>query len=179
MADCERELIFVSPYLTYTTYRSYTFFMEKTLVLLKPDALQRGLIGEIIHRFERKGLKLVALKMMTASEAILEEHYAHHKDKPFFVALKQFMSSTPLVCMVLEGIDGINVVRKMAGATNGRNAEFGTIRGDFSVSTSTNIIHASEDVAAAKEEIVRFFNEDEIHDWERVITPYLFAEDEV
>src|SRR5579872_4295063 len=101
--------------------------MQRTVVLLKPDAIQRGLVGEIISRFEHKGLKLVALKMITASDAILEEHYAHHKDKPFFAGLKKFMKSAPIVCMLLEGIDAVEVVRKMIGVTNSRNADFGTI----------------------------------------------------
>src|SRR4030066_1929960 len=99
--------------------------MQRTVVLLKPDTLQRGLVGEIIHRFERKGLKLVALKMMAASDALLEEHYAHHKDKPFFAGLKKFMSSAPIVCMLWEGIDAVLVARKMAGSTNKGDGEMG------------------------------------------------------
>ncbi len=153
--------------------------MQKTVVLLKPDALQRGLVGEIINRFERKGLKLIALKMMSASEAILEEHYAHHKDKPFFAGLKKFMMSAPLVCMVWEGIDAVTVVRKMAGATNGRNADLGSIRADYSMSTSNNIVHVSDSEEAAKEEIVRFFGDEEIFDWNRQIAPYIYSEDEL
>ena len=105
--------------------------MQRTVVLLKPDALQRGLVGEIIHRFERKGLKLIGLKMMTISNAILEEHYAHHRDKPFFEGLKKFMLASPIVCMLWEGVDAVSVARKMAGATSGREAELGSIRGDF------------------------------------------------
>src|SRR3989344_1131432 len=153
--------------------------MQRTVVILKPDALQRGLVGEIIHRFERKGLKIVALKMMKASEAVIEEHYAHHKDKPFFASLKKFMMSAPLVGMILEGKDAVNVVRKMAGVTNAREADFGTIRGDFSISQSNNIVHVSDSEEAAKEEIHRFFEEAEIHDWDRTISPYLYGEDEV
>lgn len=153
--------------------------MQRTLVLLKPDTLQRGLVGEIVHRFERKGLKVVALKMIAASDAILEEHYAHHKDKPFFASLKKFMMSAPLVGMILEGKDAVKVVSKMAGATNGREADYGTIRGDFSISQSNNIVHASDSEEAAKEEIHRFFGEDEIHDWDRAISPYLYGEDEL
>ncbi|HSX19302.1 MAG TPA: nucleoside-diphosphate kinase [Candidatus Saccharimonadales bacterium] len=152
--------------------------MQRTVVLLKPDAIQRGLIGEIILRFEQKGIKIVGLKMITASDAILEEHYAHHKDKPFFEALKKFMKSAPIVCMLLEGIDVVEVVRKMAGVTNSRNADMGTIRGDLSISTSTNIIHASDGVEAAKEEEARFFDAGEIMDWERAISPFLYADDE-
>lgn len=152
--------------------------MERTVILLKPDAIQRGLIGEIIGRLERKGLKMVALKMMTASDSLLEEHYAHHKDKSFFEGLKKFMKSAPLVCMVWEGVDAVEVVRKMAGATNGRNADFGTIRGDHSMSTSANIIHASDTIEAAKKEEARFFDPSEIFDWERAISDYLYSEDE-
>lgn len=152
--------------------------MQRTVVLLKPDTLQRGLVGEIIHRFERKGLKLVGLKMMAASDALLEEHYAHHKDKPFFAGLKKFMSSTPLVCMLWEGIDAVSVARKMAGATNSREAELGSIRGDFSMSTSANIIHVSDTAAAAREEEARFFEKSEVHQWKSAVDPYIYAEDE-
>lgn len=152
--------------------------MKRTVVILKPDTLQRGLVGEIIHRFERKGLKLVAIKMMTASEALLEEHYAHHKDKLFFGELKKFMMSSPLVCMLWEGIDAVALVRKMAGATNSREADLGTIRGDFSMSTSTNIIHVSDSLEAAREEESRFFESDEVIDWERALSPFLGTEDE-
>lgn len=153
--------------------------MQRTVVLLKPDALQRGLVGEIVKLFENKGLKIVALKMMSASEALLEEHYAHHKDKPFFKFLKQFMMSAPIVCILLEGLDAVSVVRKMAGATNSRDAELGSIRANYSMSTSTNLIHCSESEAAAKEEEVRFFNQDDIFDWDRKISPFLYSEDEI
>lgn len=152
--------------------------MQRTVVLLKPDTLQRGLAGEIIHRFERKGLKLVGLKMMAASDALLEEHYAHHKDKPFFEGLKKFMSSAPIVCMLWEGIDAVAVARKMAGATNSRDAELGSVRGDFSMSTSANVIHVSDSAASANEEEARFFEKDEIFDWKSAIDPFLYAEDE-
>ena len=152
--------------------------MQRTVVLLKPDALQRGLVGRIIQRFEQRGLKIVALKMMTASDAMLEEHYAHHKDKPFFAGLKKFMSSSPIVCMLLEGVDAVSVVRKMAGETNSRKADIGSIRGDFSMSTSANIIHVSDSEASAGEEEARFFNKDEIFDWQAAVGDYLYAEDE-
>lgn len=152
--------------------------MQRTVVLLKPDALQRGLVGEIIHRFERKGLKLVALKMMAVSDALLEEHYAHHKDKPFFAGLKKFMSSAPIVCVLLEGIEAVSVARKMAGVTSGREAELGSIRGDFSMSTSANIIHVSDTETAAREEEARFFEKDEIFDWQSAVAPFLYGEDE-
>lgn len=153
--------------------------MQRTVVLLKPDALQRGLAGDIISLFEQKGLKIVALKMMDATEAILEEHYAHHKDKPFFKSLKDFMMSAPLVCMLLEGVDAVGVVRKMVGATNGRNADLGSIRAKYSMSTSSNVIHCSESEEAAKEEEVRFFNEGDIHDWDRKLASFTYSEDEM
>src|SRR3972149_9475640 len=152
--------------------------MQRTVVLLKPDTLQRGLVGEIIHRFERKGLKLVALKMTAISDVLLDEHYAHHKDKAFFAGLKKFMASAPIVCMLLEGVDAVAVVRKMAGATNSREAELGSIRGDFSMSTSANIIHVSDSEKSAKEEETRFFKGDEVFDWQNVVEPYLYGEDE-
>lgn len=152
--------------------------MQRTVVLLKPDAMQRGLVGEIVSRFEHKGLKLVALKMISASDALLEEHYVHHKDKPFFEGLKNFMKSAPLVCMLWEGIDAVAVVRKMAGSTNARNADLGTIRWDLSMSTSANIVHVSDGEDAAKEEEKRFFQENEIFDWERAISKFLYADDE-
>lgn len=153
--------------------------MQRTVVLLKPDALQRGLVGEIIHRFERKGLKLIGLKMMTISNAILEEHYAHHKDKPFFEGLKKFMLASPIVCMLWEGVDAVMVARKMAGATSGREAELGSIRGDFSMSKSANIIHVSDTAITAREEESRFFKKDEIFDYETAVAPFLYGEDEV
>lgn len=152
--------------------------MQRTVTILKPDAIQRGLVGEIIHRFERKGLKLVALKMISASDTLLEEHYAHHKDKPFFADLKNFMKGAPLVCMIWEGVDAISVVRKMAGVTNSRDADLGTLRWDFSMSTSANIIHVSDSKEAAKEEETRFFDPADIFDWDRAISSYLYSEDE-
>lgn len=152
--------------------------MQRTVAILKPDSLQRGLVGEIINRFERKGLKLVGIKMVSISDAILEEHYAHHKDKPFFAGLKNFMKSAPLVCMLWEGVDAVSVVRKMAGSTNSREAELGSIRGDFSMSRSANIIHVSDGEEAAKEEEVRFFGEEEIFAWDVAVSSFLYAEDE-
>lgn len=152
--------------------------MQRTVILLKPDTLQRGLVGEIIHRFERKGLKLVGLKMTSISNAILEEHYAHHKDKPFFEGLKKFMSSAPVICMLWEGIDVITVVRKMVGTTNARDAELGSIRGDFAMSTSNNIIHVSDSIKSAEEEETRFFEGSEVFDWKNISEPYLYADDE-
>ena len=152
--------------------------MQRTVVILKPDSIQRGLVGEIIHRFERKGLKLIAIKMITASDAILDEHYSHHKDKPFFEGLKRFMKSAPIVCMLWEGVEAVTVVRKMAGVTSGREAELGSIRGDFSISMSRNTIHVSDSEEAAKEEENRFFDKSEVLDWTKTELDYLYEKDE-
>lgn len=153
--------------------------MEKTVVLLKPDAVQRALIGELIARFERKGLKIVALKMVWLTDAILDEHYAHHKEKPFFGELKKFMISAPVVALILEGKGAISLVRRMVGATNGRDADLGSVRADYSMSTSANIIHVSDSEETAVEEIERFFDKTEIYDWDRVLAPFFYAEDEI
>ncbi len=153
--------------------------MEKTVVLIKPDAVQRGLIGQITTRFEKKGLKIIALKMVLLSDGILDEHYAHHKDKPFFEDLKKFMTSAPIVAMILEGKGAISLVRRMVGATNGRDADLGSIRADYSISTSANIIHVSDSQAAATEEVSRFFKKEEIYDWDRALTPFFYAADEL
>lgn len=152
--------------------------MEKTLVLLKPDSLQRGLVGEIIHRFERKGLKIVGLKMMSISDALVEEHYSHHKDKPFFSGLKAFMQSSPLIALALEGVDAVSTVRKMAGVTKSREADFGTIRGDFGMSVQANLIHVSEDKKAADDEVARFFTQDEIFSYQRPFDSNIYGEEE-
>lgn len=152
--------------------------MEQTLVLLKPDALQRGLIGEILHRFERKGLKIVGLKMMTVGDALVEEHYAHHKDKPFFAGLKAFMQSSPVVALILEGAEAVKTVRSMAGITKSREAQLGTLRGDFGMSVQANLVHVSENEAAAKEEINRFFSIEEIFDYQRPFDTNIYSEGE-
>ncbi len=152
--------------------------MEKTLVLLKPSAIQRGLVGEVIRRFEQKGLMLRGLKMMQLTDSILNEHYAHLSTKPFFQQLKDAMTITPVIAVCLEGIDAVNVVHTLSGNTNGRNAAVGTIRGDFSMSFQENIVHTSDSVENAKEELKRFFNEDEIFHYQHLQLPFLYANDE-
>ena len=147
-------------------------------MLLKPDALKRGYLGEIIVRFERKGLKIVGLKMAMPSETVWDEHYKHHKDKPFFGKLKGFMSSGPLVALVLEGLEAIKVVRSMAGSTSGMEALPGTIRGDFSISDQANIIHASGNADEANEEIFRFFNESELFEYQKPEFEWIYSEEE-
>lgn len=151
---------------------------ERTVVLLKPDALQRNLIGEILHRFERKGLKIVGLKMMKLGDAILDEHYEHHKDKPFFPKLKNFMMQAPVVAIALEGIEAVRVVRSLCGETSGRKAAPGTIRGDFSISQQANIVHASDTPENAEREIKRFFSPEEIFDYTHGNVPFVYGEEE-
>lgn len=152
--------------------------MERTLIIVKPDALQRNLLGEIIHRFERKGLKLVALKMARIEDAQVEEHYAHHLDKPFFPKLRSFMQSGPSVMMILEGLEAIEAVRLLAGDTKGRAADAGTLRGDFAMSIQANIVHASDSVENAEAEIKRFFQEEEIYEYKKMDFEWVYSEDE-
>jgi nucleoside-diphosphate kinase len=151
---------------------------ERTVVLIKPDALQRNLVGEIIHRFERKGLKIIALKIMKLGDAVLDEHYGHHKEKPFFPKLKAFMMQAPVVAMVLEGIEAVAVVRALCGETSGRKALPGTIRGDFSVSQQANVVHASDSPQNAEMEIKRFFDESEIVDYVHGNFNFVYGEEE-
>lgn len=155
-----------------------TIFMERTLILVKPDALQRGLIGQVIQRFERKGLKLVGIKMMTLSDVMLHEHYAHLADKPFFIGLKKFMKSTPVIAMCWEGVEVVSAVRLLCGITKARAAEAGSIRGDFAMSVSCNVVHASDSVETAEREIKRFFQKDELFDYDKTEYAHVYSEDE-
>src|SRR3989338_8845992 len=141
--------------------------MERTLIIIKPDALNRNLVGEIIGRFERKGLKIVGMKMFTLNDAVLTEHYLHHKDKPFFDGLKTYMKQSPIIVAVLEGEGAIAGVRLIAGATKGVEADAGTIRGDLAMSNQ-NLIHASDSQETAEEEIYRFFNQDELFSYRKI-----------
>lgn len=152
--------------------------MERTVVLIKPDGLQRGLVGEIVHRFERKGLKLVAIKMLQLDDNILDEWYAHHKEKSFFADLKKYMSWTPIVAMVWEGVEGIAAVRKIIGVTKGREAEGGSIRGDFAMSGQQNLIHASDSVESAKKEIGLMFEPHELFDYSSASEVLIYGEEE-
>lgn len=153
--------------------------MEETLVILKPSAIGRGLAGEVISRFERKGLIIAGMKMIKLTDKILDEHYAHLVDRPFFPRIKASMMSTPVVVMCVRGKDAVQVVRAMTGVTNGRNANPGTIRGDYSMSGQENIVHASDSVENGKIELNRFFSPDEIFDYTPSGLNYLYASDEV
>lgn len=153
--------------------------MEKTLVILKPSCVQRSLIGEVISRFEKKGLQLLGMKMMQLDDAILDVHYAHLKDKPFFQRVKNSMKASPVIVQCWGGINAAKVVRTLIGITNGRNAAAGTIRGDFSMSTQENIVHASDSMESAKTELTRFFSENEIFNYKISTEKYLYADDEI
>lgn len=152
--------------------------MEKTLVILKPCTLQRGLIGEITSRFERKGLRLAGMKMIWLTDEILSEHYAHLKEKPFFQRIKDAMSVCPVIVCCWDGVDAVHVVRQLTGATNGRVAQTGTIRGDYSMSVQENIVHASDSPETAVIELKRFFRDDEIYDYEMNNLLAIYANDE-
>lgn len=152
--------------------------IRQTLIIIKPDAVNRSLVGTILQKFEQKGLKICGLKMVQLKDAILDEHYSHHLEKPFFGKLKNFMMQSPSILVVLEGMNAINVVRQLAGETHGAKALPGTIRGDFSLSTQANVVHASEDEAAAELEIKRFFKPEELFEYNRVDFEMLYAEDE-
>lgn len=149
---------------------------ERSLIIIKPDAVQRNLIGEIISRFEKKGLKVCGVKMMTAEDALIEEHYAHIKDKPFFPGIRDFMKSSPVVVMALEGINAVSAIRLLVGPTKAWEANAGTIRGDFSLSTQSNIVHASDSVEAGEVEIARFFKKDELFSYTKIDTDFIYAE---
>ncbi len=152
--------------------------MQQTLVLLKPDCMERRLAGRIIARIEDKGLMIVALKLMRVTPELARRHYAEHVEKSFYPGLEAFITSGPLVAMVVEGPEAITVIRKMAGATNGRNAEAGTIRGDFSSSRQMNLIHASDGPESARREIDIFFKPEEILAHAPTLLPWLRAADE-
>ena len=153
--------------------------MEKTLVLLKPCTLQRALVGEIITRFERRGLRIAGIKMMQLTDEILDEHYGHLKEKSFFQILKDSIKSTPIIALCIEGIEAVQTVRLMAGATNGRYAAPGTIRGDYCVSNQQNIVHASDSLESAEVEVKRFFKPEEIFDYTPSNFAYFYALDEL
>ena len=152
--------------------------MEKTLVILKPCTLQRGIAGEIISRFEKKGLKLVALKMARLDDEILAEHYAHLVDKPFFPWITASMKAAPVILCCWEGFNAVQVVRAMAGATRGWQAVPGTIRGDYSLSAQENIVHTSDSIENAKTELARFFKEEDYFEYESPLEAYKYAPDE-
>lgn len=152
--------------------------MERTLVILKPGAVIRGLAGEVLSRFEKKGLQIAGLKMMRLDESILDEHYSHLKDKPFFPRIKASMMAAPVVVCCIEGLDAVSVVREMTGCTNCRKAPVGTIRGDFGMSMQENVVHTSDSVENAAIELARFFKKDEIFEYKNPIADFRYSLDE-
>lgn len=161
-----------------TLIESCHLMMERTLVILKPCTLQRGLVGEITRRFERKGLRLAGMKMMQLTNEILNEHYSHLSTKPFFQRVKDSMMAAPVIVCCFEGVDAIQTVRTLAGPTNGRLAAPGTIRGDYSMSFQENIVHTSDSPETAAVELTRFFKPEEIFGYQQATFDYLYANDE-
>lgn len=149
--------------------------MERTFLMVKPDGVQRGLVGEVISRIERKGLKLVALKIMQVDDSTAREHYIEHKEKPFFSDLLGHIGSGPATPMVIEGEGAIAVVRNIVGSTNPREADVGTIRGDFGMGITKNIVHASDSPESAKREISIYFTESEILDYSKMDEEWLYT----
>ena len=141
--------------------------MERTLVLVKPDGVQRGLAGAVLNRFERRGLKLIGLKLMQVDEALADRHYAEHVGKPFFAGLRDFITSSPLVAAVFEGENAIQIARGTMGATNPADAAPGTIRADFAVDLGRNVVHGSDSPESGEREASLFFHEAELVSWER------------
>jgi nucleoside-diphosphate kinase len=150
--------------------------MERTLIIAKPDAVQRGLIGEMIGRFEQKGLKLIGMKMVRLDEPSLRGHYAEHIEKSFYAGLEEFMKSSPVVLMAWEGYECVSSVRILVGATNPRQAAAGTIRGDFSIGVGRNLVHASDSRDSGVAEVARFFANDELFTYDKSEYMHLYEE---
>ncbi len=152
--------------------------MERTLILCKPDCVERRLVGRVLGRFEDKGFNIIAMKMLRVSPELAKQHYAEHVEKPFYPGLEKFITGAPVVAAVIEGLEAIGVVREMLGATNGLKAAAGTIRGDLSSSRQMNLVHASDSSESASREIRLYFTADELCAYEPTLTPWMRAEDE-
>lgn len=148
--------------------------MERTYLMVKPDGVQRGICGEIVSRFEKKGLKLVAMKLMVIPKEVAENHYGEHKDKPFFPSLISYITSGPVLAMVWEGESAVSICRNMMGKTNPKESAPGTIRGDFGMQTGMNIIHGSDSVESAEREISIFFKPEELVSYEKTIQSWIY-----
>ena len=146
---------------------------ERTLVLCKPDAVQRGCVGQIVSRFERKGLKIAGMKMLHVDKALADRHYQEHVEKAFYPHLLDFITSSPVIALVIEGDNAVEIVRTLMGTTNPQNAAPGTIRGDFGINLTKNLVHGSDSLASAKREISLFFSEGELHDYEMTTAKWL------
>ncbi|BAC88651.1 nucleoside-diphosphate kinase [Gloeobacter violaceus] len=148
--------------------------MERTFIAIKPDGVQRGLVGEILQRFERRGFKLVGLKLMQVSEALAQKHYAEHKERPFFGGLVAFITSSPVVAVVLEGKGVVATARAMMGVTNPLNSPLGTIRGDYGIDIGRNIIHGSDSLESAEREIALWFAPAELLEWQATLGSWVY-----
>ncbi|HKP84752.1 MAG TPA: nucleoside-diphosphate kinase [Blastocatellia bacterium] len=153
--------------------------MERTLILIKPDAIQRGLIGRIIARFEEKGLKITGIKFLKLTDEILKDHYSHLADKPFFAGIKRFMQLTPVIALCVEGLEAVETVRALCGITKARAAAPGTIRGDWAMSIQANLVHASDSIETAQKEVARFFDDSELFEYDSALTRTIYSEDEL
>ncbi len=147
--------------------------MQTTLILLKPDCVQRGLCGRTIDRFERKGLKIVAAKLVQVTEELARRHYAEHEGKPFFDRLLRFITATPVWALAIRGPEAVTVCRNLIGATDGKQAAPGTLRGDFGISKSTNLVHGSDSPQSAEREVALWFDASELHDWDRTLESWI------
>ena len=152
--------------------------MERTLILCKPDCVERRLVGRVLGRFEDKGFNIIAMKMLRVTPELARQHYAEHVEKPFYPGLEKFITGAPVVAAVIEGLEAIGVVREMLGATSGLKAAAGTIRGDLSSSRQMNLVHASDSSESARREIALYFSADELCPYEPTLTRWLKAEDE-
>lgn len=148
--------------------------MQTSLIILKPDAVQRGLAGQILNRFERKGLRIAGAKLMTVPRELAEKHYAEHKGKPFYDGLIKFITSSPVMVLAIQGLEAIAVCRTLIGATNGRKADPGTIRGDLGMSGGFNLVHGSDSEASAERELALWFTDDELTDTPRTIEQWVY-----
>ncbi|MBN2469638.1 MAG: nucleoside-diphosphate kinase [Anaerolineae bacterium] len=148
--------------------------MERTLIIAKPDAVQRGLVGEIIHRFERRGLRIIGMKFMQVSRELAEQHYAIHKGKPFYEGLVNYITSAPVMVMALEGTDAINAARTTIGSTKCSDSPAGTIRGDFGLEVGRNLVHGSDSVENGAAEVALWFKYDELVGWSRDVDRWIF-----
>ncbi len=150
--------------------------LEQSLILIKPDAVQRGIVGEVIHRIERKGLKIAGMKMVRLDETLLKEHYAHIVDEPFFGELSDFMSSDPIVALCVEGLGAVEVVRGLCGV---KSTDFGSVRGDFSISPQRNLVHSSDSLESAQKEVPRFFSKEELFSYDKGEWQHVYAVSEM
>jgi len=150
--------------------------MERTLVLIKPDAMQRGLAGEIISRLERRGLKIVGMRLFRMDDALAARHYAEHTEKPFYRSLVDFITSSPIVAAVFEGPNAVEIVRSTMGATDPRKSAPGSIRGDYGIYITQNLIHGSDSTESASREVALFFSDGDLHSYQRDVDRWIFEE---